>query len=231
MRAGYDLITRRYKRKMEQGSIAQKRGSIVLPWLYIYVYTYVQLSGRQRCTVDRNRATIKSYLSYCYLGRNSPQVGIQGRTRENGTVSKARSKPRRQEPTFYLSLSLSLPCLYVHSVARSVHTVTGYILMVLDLCACTLSFLFLARNKRANNERNRTGLSLASFEKPCFKIIKFFAVLTFWISPPWFPGFAERKRIGRHGRSRYAAVTNYVNENGREVRYHAPFCILLCMTA
>lgn len=161
MRAGYDLITRRYKRKMEQGSIAQKRGSIVLPWLYIYVYTYVQLSGRQRFTVDRNRAAIKSYLSYCYLGRNSPQVGIQGRTRENGTVSKARSKPRRQEPMFYLSLSLSLPCLYVHSVARSVHTVTGYILMVLDLCACTLSFLFLARNKRANNERNRTSQLLS----------------------------------------------------------------------
>lgn len=118
-RAGYDLITRRYKRKMERGSIAQKRGSIVLPSIYIYIHTHTCVAGgRQRCTVDRNRAAIKSYLSYCYLGRNSPQVGIGTSTRE--------WYGQRATTTGANILSPSPPCLYVHTVARSVRSVSAY---------------------------------------------------------------------------------------------------------
>lgn len=96
---------------MERGSIAQKRGSIVLPSIYIYIHTHTCVAGgRQRCTVDRNRAAIKSYLSYCYLGRNSPQVGIGTSTRE-WYVRSASHDDRSQH-----SLSLGPPvCTYTLS--------------------------------------------------------------------------------------------------------------------
>lgn len=189
--------------------------------------------GRQRCTVDRNRAAIKSYLSYCYLGRNSPQVGYE----HARMVSKATTTGAN---ILCLSLSppLCTPCLYVHTVARSVHTglLTGYILMVgflrmrVHLPSYLSSTYVTTQPRKQPKERERIIQNSFLETVPRFylspKIVKF----SHSIPLGRFPCPRDRRQNGL-GRSRYAAVTNYVNQNGREARYHAPFCILLCMTA
>lgn len=190
---------------------------------------------RQRCTVDRNRAAIKSYLSYCYLGRNSPQVGYE----HARMVSKATTTGAN---ILCLSLSLASPLytLFVRTHCREIraHRSTDRIYFNGRISAharapSLLSF-FHVRNDATpqTTERKRERIIQNSFLEtvPRFylspKIVKF----SHSIPLGRFPCPRDRRQNGL-GRSRYAAVTNYVNQNGREARYHAPFCILLCMTA
>lgn len=190
-RAGYDLITRRYKRKMERGSIAQKRGSIVLP-LYIYTHTHTCVAGgRQRCTVDRNRAAIKSYLSYCYLGRNSPQVGIGTSTRE-WYVRSASHDDRSQH-----SLSLAPPFVRTHCreiCAQCVRVLTGYILMVGFLRMRLPSHLSFNPAEQSCKRPKENGVELGERVYPISQVGSLNFRHSWFVDP--LVSWPERKRIG-----------------------------------
>lgn len=158
--------------------------------------------GRQRCTVDRNRAAIKSYLSYCYLGRNSPQVGYE----HARMVSKATTTGAN---ILCLSLSLSpplcTPCLYVHTVARSVHTglLTGYILMVGFLrmrvhLPSYLSSTYVTTQPRKQPKERERELYRILFWKPCHDSISRLRSLNFRIRS-LSVGFLAREIEGKTG--------------------------------
>lgn len=162
-------------------------------------HTCVRLR-RQRCTVDRNRAAIKSYLSYCYLGRNSPQVGYE----HARMVSKATTTGAN---ILCLSLSLASPLytLFVRTHCREIraHRSTGYILMVGFLrmrvhLPSYLSSTYVTTQPRKQPKEKERELYRILFWKPCHDSISRLRSLNFR-SRSLSVGFLAREIEGKTG--------------------------------
>lgn len=94
---------------MEQGSTEQKRGSIV-PAMGSTMFA--KNTGPE-VYVDRNRVAIKSYLSYCYLRRNSPQVARNEHARIVRSAAASKQTSKQYDDRSNVAL---YACLYVHTV-------------------------------------------------------------------------------------------------------------------
>ena len=114
---------RRYKRKMEQGSTGCRKEGRDGPSRQPVHYHDARGEHRTEVVyVDRNRVAIKSYLSYCYLRRNSPQVARN----EHARIVRPAAVAERQlgERASSHDDSSNVPpyaCLYVHTVEICAH--------------------------------------------------------------------------------------------------------------
>ena len=81
-------------------------------------------TGPKEVYVDRNRVAIKSYLSYCYLRRNSPQVARNEHARIVRSAAVAERQLVNERASSHDDDSSNVPpyaCLYVHTVEICAH--------------------------------------------------------------------------------------------------------------